>query len=195
MYSILVGENVCSISTKDEKMSKNSLFEEYFQTYKDQVIRFTMSRGGDYEIAQEISQQVFCAFYICMDKIEPDYVKAWLFRSAQNALIDHMRKSSVRKEVSLEDRSLRNESILAEDGSVYCENRLIYEELIGRILREVRSANEIFYEVLLMICVDGMSYKEAAEKLNVSEQVVRTRLSRARKYVREKYGDEYWGDK
>lgn len=165
----------------------------FFETYKEPVIRFLVSRCGDKEISQEICQQVFCAFYICMDRIGPDYVKAWLFRSARNALTDHFRKASARNEVSLDAAWLEKEGILSESDPELVENLVINEELSGRILREVRKANETFYNVLIMICVDGMSYEEAAAKLNVSEQTVRTRLHRAREFVREHFGDEYWG--
>lgn len=175
-------------------MRKNERFEEYFQRYKDQVIRFVMAKTGDYELAQEICQQVFCAFYIHMDTVEDDFVKAWLFRSARNAIVDYYRKTNIRNEVSLDAGSQRTESTSEEAGDMGCEDYVINSEMIGRILREVREANERFYEVLVMICVDGMSYEEAARELNVSEQVVRTRLHRARKYVREKFGEEYWGD-
>lgn len=174
-------------------MNKNKLFEEYFETYKNQVIRFLVSRGGDEEISQEICQQVFYTFYVSMNKVEAGYVKAWLFKSARNALIDYFRKVSARNEVSLDAARMEQEGILSGSDPDIVENLVINGELSGRILREVRKVNESFYEVLSMICVDGMSYEEAAAKLNVSEQAVRTRLHRAREYVREHYGDEYWG--
>lgn len=64
-------------------------------------------------------------------------------------------------------------------------------DLAGRIFREVRAVNEQWYEVLILCCVEGMSYAEAAKKLDISESVLRARLYRARVYIKEKFGDEY----
>lgn len=174
------------------KMRKNDRFIMYFQEYKDQIVRFVISKTGDYELAQEIGQQVFCAFYIHMDKVEDDFVKAWLFRSAKNAVIDYYRKLETRKEISLDEKSRTDQDIYEGTGRKGCENQVIQSEMIGRILREVQKENQKYYEVLVMVCVEGMTYEETALQLNVSEQVVRARLSRARKYVRDHFGKEYW---
>lgn len=175
-------------------MNRDELFEEYFQEYRELVMRMIIMKSGDSQLAQEISQQVFCALYHHMDDVEADCVKAWLFRSAQNALVDYLRKSGRRKEVTLNAvDSQERGTVLPETATDYYENRVINMELARRILREIQAVNEIWYEVLVMICVKGMSHREAASVLHVSEQVVRARLHRARGYVRQKYGDEYWG--
>lgn len=174
-------------------MNKNEMFEEYFRKYKNLLIRSVMAKTGDYQVAQEICQQVFCAYYTHMDEIEEEVVKAWLLKCTQNAIVDHLRKNGLRKEIALGTDYQEKGSVVAEMEADYCENLVINTELTGRILREVRAVNESWYEVLIMICVEGMSHKQAAEKLHVSEQVLRARLYRARNYVREKFGDEYWG--
>lgn len=174
-------------------MSKNEMFEEYFKKYKNLLIRAVMLKTGDYQVAQEICQQVFCSYYSHMDEIEQEVVKAWLLKCTQNAIVDYLRKNGLRRELILGNDYQDMGSAVAEMEADYCENQVINTELTGRILRDVRAVNESWYEVLIMICVDGMSHKQAAEKLHVSEQVLRARLYRARNYVREKFGDEYWG--
>lgn len=184
---------VAAVYKRSGNMNKNDRFKACFQEYKDQLVRLVVSKTGDYELAQEIGQQVFCAFYIHMDAVEDDFVKAWLIKSTRNAIVDHYRKLDIRKEISLDAENRMNLNRSGEASGENCENQVIYSEMLGRIFREIRKDNKKFYEVLVMVCVDGMSYEETARRLNVSEQVVRTRLSRARKYVRDKYGDEYWG--
>ena len=76
---------------------KNERFEEYFVKYKNLIMRLVMNKTGDYQTAQEICQQVFTSFYANMDRISPDLVKAWLIRSTQNAIVDHLRKNKVKE--------------------------------------------------------------------------------------------------
>lgn len=174
-------------------MTKNKLFEKYFMEYKDLLIRVVMAKTGDYLTAEEICQQVFCIYYSHMDEIEENYVKAWLLKCTQNAIVDHFRKNALRKEVVCGNEYQETGNIVAEAKIDSYEDRVINMELTGRILKDVREVNESWYEVLVMICIDGMSHRQVAEKLHVSEQGLRARLYRARNYIRQKYGDEYWG--
>lgn len=171
---------------------KNEIFEEYFLKYKNLVIRVVMDRSGDYQLAQEICQQVYVAFYKNMEKISPELVKAWLMRCTQNALIDHYRRSKVKREVYAEDiMPMEAGNLLVEKSVEKCEDCLAKKELVGKILREVKQVNLQWYEVLVLHCIEELSHAEAAKRLNVSETVFRARLSRARAYIRKTYGDEY----
>ncbi len=169
----------------------NKKFEDYFCQYKNLVIRVVMSKTGDYQTAQEICQQVFIALYKNMDKVAPELVKAWLIRATQNAVIDHYRKNSSKREVFVDAVVSENGNILVEESVDLYENKLYNRELTGRIFREVRAVNEQWYEVLMLHCVDGLSYAEIAERLNISETVLRARMYRARLFIKEKFGEEY----
>ena len=174
--------------------AKNEIFEQHFKKYKDLIIRTVMKKSRDYQLAQEICQQVFCSFYFHMDEVDDDLVKAWLLKCTRNALVDYLRKPSTQNEVIVKNGFHEDGNTIVHTDIDYCEKIVINQELTGRILREVRAANELWYEVLILICLYGMSHKEAAEKLNVTEQVLRARLYRARNFVRERFGDEYWNN-
>lgn len=174
-------------------MGKNELFEKYFTEYQELLIRSVVAKTSDYQTAQEICQQVFCTYYTRMDEVDADFVKAWLLKCTQNAIIDHLRKNGLRKEVAFRNEYQETSNILTEMEADCYEDRIINMELTGRILRDVREVNASWYEVLAMICVEGMSHRQAAEKLHVSEKAIRAKLCWARNYVRDKFGDEYWG--
>lgn len=170
---------------------KNRKFEEYFCQYKNLVIRIVMNKTGDYQTAQEICQQVFIAFYKNMDKIDPEIVKAWLIRTTQNLIIDYYRKASNKREIAVDTSISESGNVLIEGDVHLCEENLYNRELIGRIFREVRAVNEQWYEVLMLHCVEGLSYAEMAAKLNIQESVLRARMYRARIFIKEKFGEEY----
>lgn len=170
---------------------KNKRFEEYFLKYKNLVIRIVMNKTGDYQTAQEICQQVFISFYTNMDKVSPELVKAWLIRSTQNAVVDHIRKNKTKEKHIAETVCSDNGNVLVEESMEIYAERQSCREFAGRILREVRSVNEQWFEVLMMHCVEGLSYAETAKRLKISEDVLRARMYRARVYVRERFGKEY----
>lgn len=170
---------------------KNKRFEDYFLKYKNLVIRIVMDKTGDYQVAQEICQQVFISFYTNMDKIAPELVKAWLMRCTQNAVVDYIRKLKVKKEIFVDVPVSESGNTLVEESLKVHEERLNNRELAGRILREVREANEQWFEVLVLHCIDGLSYAEIAEKLHISEPVLRARMYRARMFIKEHFGEEF----
>lgn len=170
---------------------KNKRFEECFLKYKSLIIKIVLDKTRDYQTAQEICQKVFIAFYTNMDRVSPELVKPWLIRCTHNAVIDYVRKVQTKREILADTAITETGNILMEKSVELYQEKLNDRELVGRILREVRTVNEQWYEVLMMCCVDGLSYAEAAKKLNIPESVLRARMYRARLYIKEKFGDEY----
>lgn len=98
---------------------------------------------------------------------------SWLFRIMRNHWIDTLRRN--RPEVSI-DRTEMAEVLPSEDGRRTAEARLT--------LADVRAiANGLPDEqrmVLMLVCVEDMSYRETAELLDVPIGTVMSRLARAR---------------
>ncbi|MDY3250752.1 MAG: RNA polymerase sigma factor [Candidatus Choladocola sp.] len=170
---------------------KSEKFEEYFLKYRNLVIRVVMDKTGDYQLAQEICQQVFLALYTNMEKVRPDLVKAWLIRCTQNAVIDYFRKSKTKKEFISDTSVSEAGNILMEESMEIFVEKKYNSELAGKILNEVRTVNEKWFEVLVLNCVEGLSYAEVAEVLNISEPVLRARMHRARNFIKKRFGAEY----
>lgn len=169
----------------------NKEFEEYFLKYKNLVMRIVMNKTGDYQLAQEICQQAFMALYRNRNRIEPEMVKAWLIRCAQNAVVDHYRREGHKDEAVAKTTVAEQGNTLVEESIEIFEEHRHNKELLGNIFREVRKVNEQWYEVLVLSCVDGMTYGAAAKQLNIPEGVLRTRMHRARAFIRERFGEEY----
>lgn len=170
---------------------KNKRFELYFRENKDLILRQILDKTGDYQAAQEICQQVFFHLYVNMEKIHPDMIKAWLVRCTKHAIADYFRRAKCHNEIFTDTAVAEKGNLLAEESLDILEEKRENAELTGRILEEVRAVNEKWYEVLVMSCIDGMSYAEMAEELNISVDALRARVCRARAYVRERFGEEY----
>lgn len=170
---------------------KNRTFEEYYLKYKNLIVKVAMEKLGDYQVSQEICQQVFMAYYTNMERVEPELVKAWLIRCANHSVIDYIRKTQTKKEALANISVTVDGSNLVERSMELYQEQLYDRELTGKIFREIRAINEQWYEVLVLCCVEGLSYAEAAEAIGISESVLKARLYRARVYIKENFRNEY----
>ena len=108
-----------------------------------------------------------------IDSFQPGTrLDAWMFRIMRNAWIDTIR--SRRDTTSFDVETA--ETLAGEDGRRTTEARLRLAELRGAIAQLPEDQRG----VLMLVCVEGMRYREVAEALGIPEGTVMSRLSRAR---------------
>ena len=103
---------------------------------------------------------------------------AWLFRIMRNIWIDGIRRARVEAEV-LEEHPAEE----LQDGEREALGRIEFGE-VTEIIQDLPWEQR---EVLLLVCVDDMSYREVAEVLGVPVGTVMSRLARARKRLLNAY--------
>jgi RNA polymerase sigma-70 factor (ECF subfamily) len=97
---------------------------------------------------------------------------SWMFRIVQTIWIDQVRSREVRKE----DGDIAEDRLGSDQPARQLEARLALDEVrraLDRLPPDQRAA-------LLLVTVDGLSYKEAAEVVQVPVGTIMSRLSRAR---------------
>jgi len=98
---------------------------------------------------------------------------SWLYRIMQNLWIDEMRKRKTRgTEKPIEDAY----NLTGEDGARVAEGRLATSEVmqaLGRLPEEQRA-------VISLVCIEDLSYREAASILGIPVGTVMSRLARSR---------------
>jgi RNA polymerase sigma-70 factor (ECF subfamily) len=97
---------------------------------------------------------------------------AWLYGIMRNIWIDEMRHRKVRRHDQINAAS----EVIGEDGQATADGRIN----LAAVRRAMRGLPEEQRTVLMLVCVDGMSYKEAAEVLGIPVGTIMSRLSRAR---------------
>jgi RNA polymerase sigma-70 factor (ECF subfamily) len=99
-------------------------------------------------------------------------VDAWMFRIMRNLFIDGYRRK--RPKVVLDDALA--ETLPGQDGRVVSEARLdlqAVQAVVGALPEDQRS-------VLVLVCVEGLRYREVAEIMDIPIGTVMSRLARAR---------------
>lgn len=165
---------------------KNRKFTELYIQYRNLIMKIVVDRLGDRALAEEISQQVFAAFYQNMDTVKDEFIKPWLMLSAKNAIVDFLRKKNTRNEI-LASEYIGRIDVVAEDNTEKIIERIASVQLSFRILEDLKETNEDWYAVIMAVCVQDMTQEEAAKHLQMTSQALRAKLYRARKYIRSKY--------
>ena len=98
---------------------------------------------------------------------------SWMFRIMQNHWIDERRKH--RPHQSVDEDEHRN--IAGDDGGRITEARLT----LNTVRNLVEAMPDDQRSVLILVCVEELSYREAADVLEVPIGTVMSRLSRARR--------------
>jgi RNA polymerase sigma-70 factor (ECF subfamily) len=98
---------------------------------------------------------------------------SWMFRILRNLWIDQLRRTRTSGQ-QLEVGAL--EARLPGDPGTTPENRL----MLADVLRSIQALPDDQREVLLLVCIEDFSYREAAETLEIPIGTVMSRLARAR---------------
>lgn len=135
---------------------------------------FGRSLTGVQDQADDLVQQTVEKALRNIDSYQPGTrLDSWLFRIMRNTWIDSHRAR--RNTVAL-DEIESTAPLMGEDGREVTENRLY--------LAQVRNAMDTLPEeqraVLMLVCVEGLRYREVAEALGIPEGTVMSRLSRGR---------------
>lgn len=101
---------------------------------------------------------------------------SWMFRILQNIWLDERRANKVRTGEGKLDAAEAAEPELAVDGVRRMEAHMTYDE----VRRAIAKLPEEQRAVLMLVCVEGQSYKDAADSLGIPIGTVMSRLARAR---------------
>lgn len=141
--------------------------------------RFAYGLSGSVVVAEDLVQEAF-ARLLSSEGREEQYMEKWLFRTVRNLHIDLIRKEDIRDRHSERAREFSGSDI---DGTAQIEN-LITLVHVRELMKQLPVDQ---HEVLLLIGVEGYSYREAAEILDLPMGTVTSRLTRARSRLLSSY--------
>lgn len=155
-------------------------FTLVYNKHKKPVYNFILKMTGRRDAAEDILQTVFLKYYENMNKIKnPERAPQWIYTVARNEIYQHMRnkyKAAITY-IESEDEN-RSEADL--------ESELERKEISQMVKDEIEQLSNEHKEVILLKEISGLSYKEIAQILNITEDLVKSRLFKARKKLSEK---------
>ena len=187
-YAQLDDREVVSLACEGRQRA----FRELLTRYEKPVFSLVFRMIRDRERAEDVAQEAFVKAFNAIDSYDPRYkFSSWIFKIANNLAIDRLRKREL-DTVSIhgapdarseedEERTSITLPASGESPEEYVENRELggqIEDAMGRLRPEYRMA-------VLLRHVEGHTYDEVAEIMDVPLGTVKTYIHRGRAELKE----------
>lgn len=137
--------------------------------------RFAYALTGNMDKADDLVQETCARALANADQWQAGTrLDSWMYRIAQNLWFDRMRATKVRGEVVDVDSAV---DLAGSDGRDVTESRLTLQA-VSKSIAQLPADQQL---VIAHVCIDGMSYKDAADALGIPIGTVMSRLARARR--------------
>jgi len=178
------------------RLHEQAAAERLVATYGDRAYRLARGITGNAQDAEEVVQDVFWTVVRKIDTFRGESAfGSWLYRIVANAAYQKVRgRQSRRAELSLDDvlplfdergrhvAPMADWSVRVEDPAVQTDLRVALTSAIDKLPTDYRTA-------LLLRDVEGLSHPQMAEILSLSVPTVKSRVHRARLFLRKQLGD------
>lgn len=166
-----------------------SAFEKLVVLYEKKVYNLAFRMVGNHEDASDIAQEAFLKVYTSLDQFRGESsFSTWLYRVVSNACLDELRHRARHKVVSIdtpvspEDPSPRQ--IPSKDPEPgHGIERAEVSNAVQQGIKELPDDHRI---ILVLRDIQGLSYEEIAQVLNMPLGTVKSRLNRARLSLRDR---------
>ena len=155
-------------------------FEILVRQFKHRVFATALHITGNPSDADDVAQETFVRVYRALSKFDRrSKFSTWLYRITVNTALNHLRKAKRQGKVRtamLEERSKNPTQASPNHGKV---------KRLQMVMDALLSLSEPLKITLVLAAVEGLSYSEIAEVLEIPEGTVAWRVSEARKKLRE----------
>lgn len=164
-------------------------FEQLVLKYQTAVYNLCLRMTGDPEDAADMTQESFLKAWRNLESFQGNSAfSTWLYRLASNTCLDHLRSVKRRPQLSLvmEDEDGEAQALDVPDSAPTPEEQVIALDEQSRLNEALQALEEEQRQILILRAVNGLSYTEIAEALQLKEGTVKSRLARARDQLRKK---------
>lgn len=172
--------------SNEELQQRYREFEKEAVPHMDAVYNFALRMTGDEDDADDLVQETFLKAFRFFDKFEKGTnCKAWLFRILKNSYINDYRKHTKEPDkIDYEDvqnfyENIKSDQVEMQHYEQDAFTNLLDDEISGAIT----DLPEDFRTVIILSDIEGFTYEEIADFVDIPVGTVRSRLHRARKML------------
>ena len=167
---------------KKLKEGDSFAFEVLFYKYRNKVKGFALKIVPAQIDPEEIVQEVFVRVWLKKEAIDLDKdFQSYLFTIAKHLVLDHL-KSAVNRKLYFVGEHFQQD-LLEEDGL----EASISEETEAKLQKLINEIPERRREIFRLSRFEGLSYKQIAERLNISENTVDSQIRNALTFLRKEF--------
>jgi RNA polymerase sigma-70 factor (ECF subfamily) len=163
---------------------QTALFEILMRRHNERTYRVARAIVRDEAEAEDVMQQAYVNAYAHLRQFDGRaQFSTWLTRITVNEAIARRRRRALYQSIDATDTALAETVALMRPGSTP-EKEAFSREISALVESAIDELPDGCREVFMLRQVEGLSTAETASSLEVSEDVVKTRLSRARAMLR-----------
>lgn len=149
-------------------------FESIFNSYFNELRKYLYYKCSDADLATDIAQDVFTKIWEKKDNFTNENIRALLYKMASDNLNSHFRRTKLKQEQTVE---FDIENVTPQEEMELAELKEKYENALSALPEKQRV-------VFLMNRIDQLTYKEIAERLEVSVKAIEKRMSKTIAFFR-----------
>ena len=156
-------------------------------THGRRVLTLSVYLLGDHQEAEDVTQEVLIRLWRWGHKVAPQRIGAWLLQVTRNACIDLIRTRKGKNALLCEGDPNGVEQL--RETSPGPERLLSASRLGESIRRALDRLSEPHRSVVILREIQGLSYQEISDVLEMPLNNVRVNLHRGRRRLREELGE------
>jgi RNA polymerase sigma-70 factor (ECF subfamily) len=172
-------------------------FARLVETYSPQIYRLALKMLGNSQDAEDVLQNTFLKALQALPKFEGrSSISTWLYRIAVNEALMMVRRHKPEVPVVPDEEGSEDDYTPVQFVDWCClpEGELLSTEARANLDKAIRELPEKYQTVFILRDIEGLSIRETSEALGLTETAVKTRLLRARLFLREQLST-YYGER
>lgn len=166
------------------KQGNEKAFTSLFRKYYKDLVMFAGTFLSEKESCEDIVQSIFVNLWEKRTELDINVsIRSFLLKSVKNGCLDELRHRKVK--INHENNVLS----LEKEANFSVEHYILYSELISHLTYALEKLPEKQRTVFEMSRLQGIKYKDIAERMNISERTVEDRIAKTlivlRKYLKD----------
>ncbi|MDQ4008127.1 MAG: RNA polymerase sigma factor SigE [Actinomycetota bacterium] len=155
-------------------------WDEIVRAHSARVYRLAYRLTGNRHDAEDLTQEVFVRVFRSLSSYTPGTFEGWLHRITTNLFLDHARRrQKIRFDALADDADQRL------PGGAPTPERALHDQLFDADIEGALAALPPDFRAAVVLCdIEGLSYDEIAQILDVKLGTVRSRIHRGRSMLR-----------
>jgi len=180
-------ENALVLRARDSRLVSRTLagdaeaFEDLVRLYYDRIRALVYHHLHREDELDDALQEIFLKAFQALPRFrKKSNFYTWLYRIASNYCIDRLRKR--RLELVSLDSSENRDAVEARLPASHDspEDSFTRTERVGMVRKALAMLDPIFQNIIVLREIEGLSYEEIQESLDIGMGTVKSRLARAR---------------
>jgi len=172
-YSLYTDQELLHLVKEGDDAAFSNLYKRYWKDMYHNACKILR----DEDVAQDIVQEVFISLWNRRAELDVQHTKAYLLQSTRFAVLKAIRNQKTDEQFYIRLRQITTE-LIDEEPLLFKEQQTILNQLISELPDDCR-------ETFRMSREEQLTYKQIAQKLDVSEKTIEKRISKSLKFLRE----------